>query len=188
MRKTFPLIEEVPTYMSRLALQGVRFVEGNTGGEEGTPPEGQAGEAGEQSGTQDSEAQGLEAEKQRADAAEQLASERENALTEKDSEISTLTQTVSERDTTIAAKDREIWVLKALLQHPVAKEKHHLIAGNDEATILANAKLLSTPSAPQRAPGVVPLSGTGGDLTPSGGSVAAGREMFESDLPKKAGA
>lgn len=198
MGKTMPIFEPLPYYMSALCMASVRFIEGNdgtgAGGGEPKPSEGsetgkpadhapkpaEGEEPGENDGTT------LESERKRADDAESLASGRAAELETKNQEIATLATTVSERDTTIKAKDREIWLLKAVIQHPVPKEKHHLLIGDDEATILANAKLLSEPSTGS---GVIPESGTGGGSSnPSGGSVAAGRDMYASDRPKKAGA
>lgn len=198
-----PIFEPLPYYMSAMGMQGARFLEGdpNAGVPDPAPvadpvvdsivdpapevtppadegePTGELGEGGKKA---------LESEREARKTAEKLAKEAADSVLAKDAEVQTLNATVTEKDTAIASQTLEIAKLKALLEFPVKKELQGLIQGTDEASYRASAELLSKHTS---GPGVVHKSGTtGDDPNPSGGSIAAGREMFTSKNSKKVGA
>ena len=208
-KPVMPFFEPLPYYMSAMGMAGARFIEGNdgSGGEGSGKPggsndatDGDAG-AGADTGTEggnegdkpagdDELGEGgkkaLAAERTRANNAEKQAKDAIELAATKDTEIQSLTQQVTEKDTAIAGKDLEIAKLNALLDFPVKKELRGLIQGTDEASFRASAELLFKNTS---GTGVVHKSGTtGDDPNPSGGSIAAGREMYTANKPKKVGA
>lgn len=209
-----PLFEAMPYYMTAMGMQGARFLEGNDGtGAGGTPPAG-TGTPPEGTGTPpegtpaggnpadgDGEGEGelgeagkraLEAERNARKQADKDKAEVEataaTAATESAAEIATLTGTVAEREATISARDARISVLELALAHGVTeKDDLDLLASVTDADKRASLAQRLSGKALQSAP--VPKSGTrDDDLNPSGGSLAAGREMFANSKTKKVGA
>ncbi|MGP5389870.1 hypothetical protein [Glutamicibacter arilaitensis] len=154
--------------------------DGEPAGDEGKG-EGELGEGGKRA---------LEAERTARKKADSALAERDATIVErdatiasKDTEIEELTKKATASE---SAKDAEISVLKLALETGLRdKEDLALLASiTDTEKREALAKRLAT-----KAPGSSPVtpSGTSGDddKNPSGGSVAAGREMFQKSKPKK---
>lgn len=201
MPKSFasPLWSPVPFYMSAMGMQGARFIEGDTSAgvpdpapADATHDEGdKAGEVSQGGEHKPSEDDFKSDESKKAVLAD-LAKEREQRRTLSDevlkvkNENETLSSQITERDNALAAANLEIARLKALNEFPVPTELQSLVTGNDAESLRKSAELLSKHT---KGNGVVHKSGTsGGDPNPSGGSIAAGREMFTANKPKKVGA
>lgn len=132
----------------------------------------------------------LESERTARKQAEKDVAERDATITAKNAEIEELTKKATGSDATLAAKDAEISVLKLALETGLRNEDDLalLASVSDEAKRKALAERLSE-KGPTSSP--VNESGTSDDedRNPSGGSVAAGREMFQkSKKTKKVGA
>ena len=196
-----PLWSPAPFYMSAMGMQGARFIEGDTNAgvpdpapTEAAPVEGEQVDEVSQDDSKKSDSddlgeggrKALAAERERAKTAEKQAREAVEKASEREAEVQSLTAQVAERDSQLAAKDLEIARLKALNEFPVPAELQSLVTGNDAESLRKSAELLSKHT---KGNGVVHKSGTsGGDPNPSGGSIAAGREMFTANKPKKVGA
>lgn len=144
------------------------------------PDESKLGDAGKAALQVERDARA--AEKARADAAEAKLQAAEDA------KLSDIQRAQKDRDdaTATAQKlERENWRLAALAEHPVPKDYRDLVTGTDEATYLASAKKISElyAKAEGKAPKPDPVPGSGsrsGDNNPAGGSVASGRELYQS--------
>lgn len=77
----------------------------------------------------------------------------------------------------LTSTERELWLYKALTDHPVPQEHRHLVRGDTEEEVKAAAESISQLSS---RPGVVHESGTEGDGKPAGTSVNTGRDLFRS--------
>lgn len=154
--------------------------DGEPAGDEGKG-EGELGEGGKRA---------LEAERTARKKADSALAERDATIVErdatiaaKDTEIEELTKKATASE---SAKDAEISVLKLALETGLRdKEDLALLASiTDTEKREALAKRLAT-----KAPGSSPVTPSGtssdDDKNPSGGSVAAGREMFQKTKPKK---
>lgn len=143
------------------------------------PDEKQLGDAGKAALQVERDARATE--KARADAAEAKLQAAEDA------KLSDIQKAQKERDdkeaenaTLKAANAR----LAALAEHPVPKEYQDLVTGTDVATYLASAKKISElyARAEGKAPKNDPVPGSGkrsGGANAAGGSLAAGRELYE---------
>lgn len=189
--RPYLLSEPQPYYMTSLAMQGARFIEGNDGsaaGAEGETPK-------EPAKGSESEAPKVEAPKPTPPAQkapdEQKPSEpkqSEDSFKSEESKRAVLADLASERKARIdferenAQLRKEVWINKALVEHSIPKEYSHLLAGDSEEAIQAAAK--SVAQLANRG-GVVPLSGRQGNSNPTGGSVSAGREIYAQKYSKK---
>jgi colicin import membrane protein len=147
------------------------------------PDESQLGDAGKAALQVERDARA--AEKARADAAEAKLQAAEDA------KLSDIQKAQKERDDQ-ASENAKLKAanarLAALADYPVPKEYQDLVTGTDEASYLASAKKISDlyARAEGKAPKPDPVhkSGTRNGDKPAGGSLAAGRELYESKHKK----
>ena len=71
--------------------------------------------------------------------------------------------------------ERELWMYRALAEHPVPEEHRHLVKGDTAEEYLAAAESVARLSG---VPGVVHTSGKSGDKKPTISSLDGGRQMF----------
>ena len=193
-KKSYPLCEPRPYYMSAIGMQGARFIDGVPDPVPPvTPPPSAAPVVPAQVPPKPDvppvvppvDVAALQAKVAAFEAAE--ATRAQEAQAKADLELSDLQKaqrTNAELALRIARAD-------ALVAHPVPAEYQALVQGTDEASFLASAKLASELAAkaagvvpPVQKPGVVPQSGAGGGAAPTGGSVAAGRDIYTLKNPK----
>lgn len=136
----------------------------------------------------------LKAERDAREAAEKRATEAEAKIqAAEDAKLSDIQRAQKERDdqaaenATLKATNAR---LAALAEHPVPKEYQDLVTGTDEASYLASAKKISElyARAEGKAPKNDPVPGSGkrsGGANAAGGSLAAGRELYEQKHNKK---
>lgn len=181
-----PLCEPVPAYMQRLLLMGARFVEGNTseavqpdpnpserdenGAEGNSTPEAKEPEDGK--GSKDAVLADLAKERDRRQAAEDALRKYQDA---EKTDLERAKDSAKEAETELQTTQRELWLYKALADHPVPSEHRHLVKGDTEEDVRAAAEAISKLT---RRPGVVKESGTTGDSKPSGTSVNTGRDLY----------
>lgn len=195
MHKSHPLFEPRPYYMSAIGMQGARFLEGvpDPVVPPVTPPPPAAPVVPAQVPPKPDvppvvppvDVAELQAKVAAFEAAE--ATRAQEAKDKADLELSDLQKaqrTIAELSLT---NDRNA----ALAAHPVPTEYQALVQGTDAASFLASAKLASELAAkaagvapPAQKPGVVPQSGAGAGEAPTGGSVAAGRDIYTLKNPK----
>lgn len=149
------------------------------------PDESQLGDGGKAALQVERDARA--AEKARADAAEAKLQAAEDA---KLSDIQLANKERDEKASEVAALKATNARLAALAEHPVPKEYQDLVTGTDEASFLASAKKISElyARAEGKAPKPAPVPGSGGrssESNASGGSLAAGRDLYESKHRKK---
>ncbi|MEV8149946.1 hypothetical protein AB0O52_17600 [Arthrobacter sp. NPDC080073] len=132
----------------------------------------------------------LQAERDARAAAEKRAADAEAKIqAAEDAKLSDIQRAQKERDDQAAENARLKAAnarLTALAEHPVPKEYQDLVTGTDEASYLASAKKISELYArAEGKPGPVHESGKrSGENNPTGGSIAAGRELHASMYPK----
>ncbi len=131
----------------------------------------------------------LQAERDARAAAEKRAADAEAKIqAAEDAKLSEIDRAKKERDDQ-AAENAKLKAtnarLAALAEHPVPKEYQDLVTGTDEASYLASAKKISELYA--RAEGKAPKGGPvhdsgnrSGENNPTGGSIAAGRDIYAS--------
>ena len=148
------------------------------------PDESQLGDAGKAALQVERDARA--AEKARADAAEAKLKDAEDA---KLSDIDRANRAAADTATENAKLKSDNARLAALAEHPVPKEYQDLVTGTDEASFLASAKKISDLYA--KAEGKAPLPDPiprsrelPGGPNPSGGSTAAGRDLYAAQHPK----
>lgn len=148
------------------------------------PDESQLGDAGKAALQVERDARA--AEKARADAAEAQLRAAEDA---KLSDIEKANKAAADTAAENAKLKSDNARLAALAEHPVPKEYQDLVTGTDEASFLASAKKISDLYA--RAEGKAPLPDPiprsrelPGGPNPSGGSTAAGRDLYAAQHPK----
>ena len=130
----------------------------------------------------------LQAERDARAKAEKKAADAEAALQKiEDAKLSDIQRAQKERDDA-AAENANLKManarLAALAKHPVPEDYQDLVTGTDEATFLASAKKISDlyAKAEGKAPKNDPVPGSGkrsGGANAAGGSLAAGRELYE---------
>ncbi|WP_324644161.1 hypothetical protein [Pseudarthrobacter sp. LT1] len=136
----------------------------------------------------------LQSERARADAAEKRAAAAEAKIqAAEDAKLSDIQRAQKERDDA-AAENATLKAtnarLAALAEYPVPKDYQDLVTGTDEASYLASAKKISElyAKAEGKAPKNDPVPGSGkrgeGSGNTAGGSLAAGRELYESKHKK----
>lgn len=188
--------EPVPPYMQRLLMMGARFIVGNTG--EGGEPSGGDNAGGQEDPPADPPANGevtsdpkdeeklgeggkkaLDSERESRKAAEKRASEAEAALKKyqdaEKTELQRAQESATDTATGLDKTQRELWLYKALADHPVPEEHRHLIQGNTEEEVLAAAESISQLA---NRPGVVKESGSNGNGGNTGSSISTGRDLF----------
>lgn len=106
----------------------------------------------------------------------------------KDGELSDIQRAQKERDEAASNAqklERENWRLSALADNPVPEKYRHLVTGTDAASYAESAKAISelAAAAEGKAPKNDPVPGSGkrgeGSGSAAGGSLAAGRELYE---------
>lgn len=131
----------------------------------------------------------LQAERDARAAAEKRAAEAEAKIqAAEDAKLSDIQRAQKERDDA-AAENAKLKAtnarLAALAEYPVPKDYQDLVTGTDEASYLASAKKISElyAKAEGKAPKNDPVPGSGkrgeGSGNAAGGSLAAGRELYE---------
>lgn len=134
----------------------------------------------------------LQAERDARAAAEKRAADAEAKIqAAEDAKLSDIQRARKERDDQ-AAENAKLKAdnarLAALAEHPVPKDYQDLVTGTDEASYLASAKKISDlyARAEGKAPKPDPVhkSGTRTGDKPAEGSVASGRELYESKHKK----
>lgn len=134
----------------------------------------------------------LQAERDARAAAEKRAADAEAKVqAAEDAKLSDIQRAQKERDDQ-AAENAKLKAanarLAALAEHPVPKDYQDLVTGTDEASYLASAKKISDlyARAEGKAPKPDPVhkSGTRTGDKPAEGSVASGRELYESKHKK----
>ena len=134
----------------------------------------------------------LQSERARAEAAEKRAAAAEAKIqAAEDAKLSDIQKAQKERDDQ-AAENAKLKAtnarLAALAEHPVPKDYQDLVTGTDEASYLASAKKISDlyARAEGKAPKPDPVhkSGTRNGEKPAEGSLASGRELYESKHKK----
>lgn len=148
------------------------------------PDESKLGDPGKAALQVERDARAME--KARADAAEAKLQAAEDA---KLSDIQKAQKERDDKETENAKLKVANARLTALADHPVPKEYQDLVTGTDEASYLASAKKISElyARAEGKAPKPTPVPRSGNrstDDNPSGGSVAAGRDLYESKHKK----
>ena len=134
----------------------------------------------------------LQAEREARDAAEKRAAAAEAKVqAAEDAKLSDIQRAQKERDeqaaenATLKATNAR---LAALAEHPVPKDLQDLVTGVDEESYRASAKKISELYARAEGrtggSGVVHKSGTGSGESNSGGSLAAGRDLYKSKHTK----
>ncbi|SEI44859.1 hypothetical protein SAMN04487917_101348 [Arthrobacter sp. yr096] len=151
------------------------------------PDEDQLGDAGKAALKVERDARS-KAEKELAEAKAALQKIDDDKL----SDIDKAKKEAAERETENQTLRLENAKLAALAKHPVPVDKQHLVTGTDAATFEASAKEISelvlaaagkVPPANKLDP--IPDAGRrSGGQSPSGGSVAAGRDLYESTNKK----
>lgn len=188
-KKSYPLCEPRPYYMSALGMQGARFIDGVPDPVPPvTPPPAVPAVPAQVPPKPDVppvvppvDVAELQAQLATFQAAE--AKRTQEAKDKADAELSDLQKaqrTIAELSLT---NDRNA----ALAAHPVPAEYQALVQGTDAASFLASAKLASELAAkaagvvpPPQKPGVVPQSGSGAGGAPAGGSLEAGADLYNS--------
>lgn len=121
--------------------------------------------------------------RERADrkVAEKRASEAEAALKQYQDAEKTELQRAQESASTVAADleqtQKELWLYRALADHPIPEEHRHLVNGETEEEVREAAESISKLV---HRPGVVKESGTGGGSSSAGTSVNTGRDLYRS--------
>lgn len=130
----------------------------------------------------------LQAEREAREAAEKRAAAAEAKIKEAEdaklSDIERANQKAAEAEERARKLETSNARLSALAKHPVPEEYQDLVTGTDEATYLASAKKISElyAKAEGKAPKNDPVPGSGkrsGGANAAGGSLAAGRELYE---------
>lgn len=127
------------------------------------------------------------AEKVRADAAEAKLQAAEDA---KLSDIDKANKAATDAAAENARLKSDNARLAALAKHPVPEAYQDLVTGTDAATFEASAKKISElhARAEGKAPKLAPIPGSGdrsGENNSTGGSIAAGRDLYALKHPKK---
>ena len=124
----------------------------------------------------------LQAEREARAEAVQRAKDAEKATTTLKNEAKALRADLDAARTeaaTAAARadelERELWMYRALAEHPVPEEHRHLVKGDTAEDYMAAAESVARLSG---VPGVVRTSGTSGDKKPNVSSLEGGRQMF----------
>lgn len=186
-----PVDMNLPYYMTVMGMQGARFIEGDPSGGVADPAPADpkptedpvAAPADPAPGDDPKPADDeFKSDESKKAVLADLAKEREQRKTLSDEvvkvkgENESLASQLVERDSALAAANLKIAKLEALNAFPVPADLQALVTGDTAEDLRKSAELLSKHT---RGNGVVPKSGTSGDdPNPSGGSIAAGREMF----------
>lgn len=186
-----PVDMNLPHYMTAMGMQGARFIEGDPSGGVADPAPADPKPTEDPVTTAADPAPGddpkpaddeFKSDESKKAVLADLAKEREQRKTLSDEvvkvkgENESLASQLVERDSALAAANLKIAKLEALSEFPVPADLQALVTGDNAEDLRKSAELLSKHT---RGNGVVPKSGTSGDdPNPSGGSIAAGREMF----------
>lgn len=132
----------------------------------------------------------LQAEREAKIAAEKRAREAEAASKSATTKITTLEKDVTDATSKAATAEnraaeleRELWLYKALAEHPVPEEHRHLVKGDTADELLKAAESVSTLVG---IPGVVHRSGTDGASRPAVSSLDAGRQLHRDRFQRSA--